>query len=831
MRISSPWTTKNKLLKQAATFFALGSLSLTAIAAPLDKSNIEFIGPLGENMQVKPFQTPHGQVIINNLLEQLQRNTQSVSVFGKKHSWQPFNKVNTLTLGGLQALKFNIETTRYSQGTLTIKGIENAQLFIDAKLQKGDNHTYSLSLTNGSHSVIVVAQQVANWNNVSLDFEPQADTDNITINTSTTKRLSAEQLFDAPTISGLSLAPDAKQYVTSTRSYSNKTANQANVVTELKNSQNQTLYRFEGQQPSNMVWSPNNQFLVYMLGSELKQLNRKNFSIKTLARELEGASNFNFYDNNSLIFSWSKTPEDNNSLTKHYKGLQDRWSYARNVSQLYMLDTNSGLTKALSQGPISHSFEDANTNRGKVLMSRQVMVMQATTHPETELVELDLQSNKITSFGKFKTFNHAKYANKDVYVVAGPDFKNGAGRALPKGMLANNYDGQLYLLSDNGKNVKALSKQFDPAIGELHVLDNGDALIKVTEQDTQPLYLYDLSKQRFKKLNTDLDIVEQFSYSHERNPQVLLSGTTASTPQQLKRLNISKNKTDLIWDSKPLAYANTQIPTLEEFNFTNKDGVEITGRVYIPTNLDKTKKHPALVYYYGGTSPVTRGFTGRYPFNLWAENGYVVYVLQPTGATGFGQTFSAQHVNAWGDYTASDIMQGTHAFLKKYDFVDSKKVGNLGASYGGFMTMLLATKTDMFSASIAHAGISNLTSYWGEGWWGYLYSGEASKNSFPWNNASLYSDHSPVFHADKVTTPLLLLHGDGDTNVPVGESLTMYTALKLLNKDVELIEYKGADHQIFARDKRFDWWNTMLAYFDKQLKGEPQWWDAMYSDK
>ncbi|KYL32160.1 hydrolase [Pseudoalteromonas agarivorans] len=831
MRISSPWTTKNKLLKQAATFFALGSLSLTAIAAPLDKSNIEFIGPLGENMQVKPFQTPHGQVIINNLLEQLQRNTQSVSVFGKKHSWQPFNKVNALTLGGLQALKFNIETTRYSQGTLTIKGIENAQLFIDAKLQKGDNHTYSLSLTNGSHSVIVVAQQVANWNNVSLDFEPKADTDNITINTSTTKRLSAEQLFDAPTISGLSLAPDAKQYVTSTRSYSNKTANQANVVTELKNSQNQTLYRFEGQQPSNMVWSPNNQFLVYMLGSELKQLNRKNLSIKTLARELEGASNFNFYNNNSLIFSWSKTPEDNNSLTKHYKGLQDRWSYARNVSQLYMLDTHSGLTKALSQGPISHSFEDANTNRGKVLMSRQVMVMQATTHPETELVELDLQSNKITSFGKFKTFNHAKYANKDVYVVAGPDFKNGAGRALPKGMLANNYDGQLYLLSDNGKNVKALSKQFDPAIGELHVLDNGDALIKVTEQDTQPLYLYDLSKQRFKKLNTGLDIVEQFSYSHERNPQVLLSGTTASTPQQLKRLNISKNKTDLIWDSKPLAYANTQIPTLEEFNFTNKDGVEITGRVYIPTNLDKTKKHPALVYYYGGTSPVTRGFTGRYPFNLWAANGYVVYVLQPTGATGFGQRFSAQHVNAWGDYTASDIMQGTQAFLKKYDFVDSKKVGNLGASYGGFMTMLLATKTDMFSASIAHAGISNLTSYWGEGWWGYLYSGEASKNSFPWNNASLYSDHSPVFHADKVTTPLLLLHGDSDTNVPVGESLTMYTALKLLNKDVELIEYKGADHQIFARDKRFDWWNTMLAYFDKQLKGEPQWWDAMYSDK
>ncbi|MDO6836755.1 prolyl oligopeptidase family serine peptidase [Pseudoalteromonas carrageenovora] len=829
MKFSSPWYKQNKLLKQAASIITLGSLSFTVNAAALDKSKIQFIGPLAEDMQLKPFQTPHGNAIVNNLLPQLQANSASLSVFGKKQSWQPFNKINALTLGGLQALKFNIETTRFSQGTLTLKGLEQGQLFINGELQKGDKSSYKLALTNGSHTAILVAQQVANWNEVSLDFVPKTDIDKITLSTSQQKRLSAKQLFDAPTISSLTIAPNAKQYITVTRTYSDKTANQATTITELKNDNNETLYRFESGQPSNIIWSPDNQYLVYLLNGELKQLNRNNFSIKTLAEDLEAASNFTFYNTNSIVFSWSKSADENHSLTKHYKGLQDRWSYARTKSHVYMLDTKSSLIKALSQGPISYSLEDINSNRGKVLMSHSVMAMQASTHPETELVELDIKSNKLSSLGKFKTFNQAKYANKDVYVVAGPDFKNGAGRALPKNMLANNYDGQLYLLTDNGKNVKALSKQFNPAIGQLHVLDNGDALIKVTEQDTQPLYLFDLSKQRFKKLNTGLDIVEQFSYSHDRNTEVLLSGTTASSPQQLKRLNISKNKSELVWDSKPLAYTNTQIPSLEEFNFTNKDGVEITGRVYIPSNLDKSKKHPALVYYYGGTSPVTRGFTGRYPFNLWAANGYVVYVVQPSGATGFGQKFSAQHVNAWGDYTANDIIEGTHAFLNKYPYVDSNKVGNLGASYGGFMTMLLATKTDIFSASIAHAGISNLTSYWGEGWWGYLYSGEASKNSFPWNNNKLYSDHSPVFHADKVTTPMLLLHGDSDTNVPVGESLTMYTALKLLNKDVELIEYKDANHQIFARDKRFDWWNTMLAYFDKKLKDEPQWWDSMYS--
>lgn len=135
----------------------------------------------------------------------------------------------------------------------------------------------------------------------------------------------------------------------------------------------------------------------------------------------------------------------------------------------------------------------------------------------------------------------------------------------------------------------------------------------MTEKDTQPLYLFDLSKQRFKKLNTGFDIVQQFSFSNTRNAQLLISGSNASSAQQLKRLDVSKNKVELIWDSNPIAYANTAIPALEEFNFTNKRGVEISGRVYLPNNLDKAKKYPALVYYYGGTSPVTRGFTGRYP--------------------------------------------------------------------------------------------------------------------------------------------------------------------------------------------------------------------------
>ncbi len=146
----------------------------------------------------------------------------------------------------------------------------------------------------------------------------------------------------------------------------------------------------------------------------------------------------------------------------------------------------------------------------------------------------------------------------------------------------------------------------------------------------------------------------------------------------------------------------------------------------------------------------------------------MVYVVQLLGATGYGQNFSARHVNAWGINTTDEIIESTRAFINAHPFVDIKRLGNMGASYGGFMTMYLATKTDVFSASISHVGISNLTYYWGHGWWGYGYFGVTTKGNLPWNNSDFYTQQIPVFAANKVTTPLLFIHGGEDTNVPVG---------------------------------------------------------------
>ena len=115
--------------------------------------------------------------------------------------------------------------------------------------------------------------------------------------------------------------------------------------------------------------------------------------------------------------------------------------------------------------------------------------------------------------------------------------------------------------------------------------------------------------------------------------------------------------------------------------------------------------YPMIVYYYGGCTPTSRLQRYAYPLAAISSMGYVVLVLEPSGASGFGQEFAARHVGTWGDESSDDIIEGVQQFCEEHSFVDASKVGCMGASYGGFMTQYLQTRTDIFAAAVSHAGM------------------------------------------------------------------------------------------------------------------------------
>ncbi|MBB1474368.1 S9 family peptidase [Shewanella sp. SG41-3] len=807
------------------------ALSGMAHGADIDAKYIQRLGPV--NQPSTPLsKSAHADALRANLVANLvaksgQTQAKTVQIFNQQLTWQAASA--KIEGEGWLAYKLPLSTQRFTQGTLTVKGLENPQVYLNGQLLKSADKV-ELELANADYQLLVLADGQTQDAPFSLDWQGKSEVDTLDFSAQKSQRVSAQQLFDSKVISGLTLSPNGKYLLQSTIEYQASQGDSAIQVTELRKlSDNSVMYRWQDNRPSSAVWSNDSKQLAFVANKQIQLLKVADLTINIAATDIDNVSGLQWYAD-SLLFSWQKPfKADEKATSKRFRALEDRWSYWRDNSQIYQLDVASGFIRQLTDNPISTDLVDSNLDKNTVLLTRSPVDYSEPAHSLTQLIELSLNDLTETVIGEYRSFNGALYADDGMYITAGPRFMDGTGIQDPS-IEVNDYDGQLYWRDANG-NVSALSKEFDPAIGSMTKLENDDLILTVTEGDRAPLYLFDKSNRRFTKIDSGVDMVDSFSVAIEQSsPTIVFAGTSATVPQKAYKMTLNSSRKQMLFDSQQLNYANTRLGEIEDFDFTNQHGHNIDGRVYLPADFDASKKYPALVYYYGGTSPVGRHFTGRWPFNLWAAEGYVVYVLQPNGAIGYGQAFSGRHVNAWGKYSADDIIEGTKAFLKAHSYVDPKRVGNMGASYGGFMTLYLATKTDIFAASMSHAGISNLSSYWGHGWWGYGYSGVASRGSFPWNNPELYVEHSPLYHADKITTPLLLIHGNADTNVPVGESHYMYTALKLLGKEVELVEFNGQDHHINTRQARFDWWNTTMAWFDLKLKDEPEWWNSLYPE-
>lgn len=538
-------------------------------------------------------------------------------------------------------------------------------------------------------------------------------------------------------------------------------------------------------------------------------------------------------DGSYLIYSVTEKFEEDKSGIRLLKGMPDRQPGYRDRSFLYQVHLADGSKRRLTAGELSTSLHSISPDGSRLLFTRSYPDFGERPFSKSDYFLLrlgDMSTELLFTTGWGGSAQFSPDGTK-LLVTGSPVMFGDTGANVPEGMIPNDYDTQAYIYDLASKAVEPISRDFDPAIDEALWHKSGRALYFVaTDKSYRRLFRYDLQQKRFEPLATGVEVLGSVAIA-ENKPVAVYTGSGAADPPKAYALDLAKKQPRLLLDPARDDFATVSLGEVKPWRFTNSRGTEIEGRVYYPPGFDPAKKYPCIVYYYGGTVPVTRDFGGRYPKNLYAAQGYVVYVLQPSGATGFGQAFSALHVNDWGRIVADEIIDGVKQFLAAHPFVDAGRVGCIGASYGGFMTMLLQTRTDMFAAAVSHAGISDITSYWGEGYWGYLYSTVAAANSYPWSHRELFVEQSPLFHADKITTPLLLLHGMADTNVPPGESIQLYTALKLLGKEVEFIQVADQNHHILQYTKRKQWTKSILAWFDRWLKEQPAWWDDLYGDK
>ncbi len=489
----------------------------------------------------------------------------------------------------------------------------------------------------------------------------------------------------------------------------------------------------------------------------------------------------------------------------------------------------ANVPRPITSGKYNVYVSDISRDGSKLLLTTSHSRLEKRPTTVTSILLYDIAAQSVDTLVKEDGFvSYAKFSPdaKNTLIVGTPEAFGGIGRtteATPS-MTQN----EMFILDNATKKADPITRDFGLSVENAYWnQQDGNIYARVEERDIYSIYSYNPAKRKFTRLDLPENIVMGIDLASNA-PVMGWWGQSDSNPDALYVTDLRTDKSVVLDTPSAERLKNARIARCEDWNFTTSHGDTVYGRFYLPDDFDPAKKYPMIVNYYGGCSPTQRSFESRYPWHVYAQLGYVVYVLNPSGATGFGQEWSSRHVNTAGEGVAQDILEGVDKFVAEHPYVDNDRVGCIGASYGGFMTQYLQTLTDRFACAISHAGISDHTSYWGEGYWGYSYSEVSMANSYPWSDTDLYVKQSPLYRADKVHTPLLFVHGDADTNVPVGESIQMFTALKLLGRPTALVQVKDQNHHILDYEKRKLWQNTIFAWFAKYLKDDPSWWDNMY---
>jgi len=370
------------------------------------------------------------------------------------------------------------------------------------------------------------------------------------------------------------------------------------------------------------------------------------------------------------------------------------------------------------------------------------------------------------------------------------------------------------------------SAQFDNSIGALRWSNDGKAIQFIAQDRVYTsAFSFDVAAGRVTALTRQM-MVRAPSYSADGRA-VTFAMDSPTSPAEVYTADAAFAAPRRLTTTNP-QLAGVSLGESEVITWKSRDGWEVEGVLLKPVGYQAGQRVPLLVDVHGGpTGAHTNGFKANWGSagHYWAGRGWAVLYPNPRGSTGYGERFMRGNIKDWGGGDYRDIMAGVDDLVRR-GVADSSRLAVTGWSYGGYMTGWIVSQTGRFKAAMMGAGLVNMVSMYGTtdipGYIGTFYEGMPQLDGSLTNKSlEFYRSRSAITYADKVTTPLLMLHGGNDERVPIGQPMEMFRNLKDRGKSTELVFYPREGHglaeyyhQIDKMKREYEW----IARFTLQQK-------------
>ena len=318
--------------------------------------------------------------------------------------------------------------------------------------------------------------------------------------------------------------------------------------------------------------------------------------------------------------------------------------------------------------------------------------------------------------------------------------------------------------------------------------------------------------------NGDFDVNDIVGLSGD---SVIVTRTDMNHAAEIYSYNFKKKVWNQLSDINTKTYSNLALSKTERRYVTTTDGKKMLVWVILPPNFDATKKYPTLLYCQGGPqSPLTQSYSFRWNFQLMAANGYIIVAPNRRGMQGHGVEWNEQISKDWGGQVMQDYLSAIDDVAKE-SYVDTKRLGCVGASYGGYSAFYLAgIHNNRFKTFIAHDGVFNTQSMFGTTEEVFFNNWDFGGPYWEKDNSvaqKAYNEFNPVNYVDKWNTPILIIQGGKDFRVPIGQSQEAFQAAQLRGIKSRFLYFPEENHWVLKPQNAQVWQKEFYKWLKETL--------------